>query len=230
LVNYSGFLLVNKPVGMPSFRVVSTLRNLTKIKRIGFAGTLDPFASGLLILAIGREYTRHLDHFHTYPKTYSTTFILGKETDTLDHLGTSVPCPPFKKTEAEVRSILARYMEITYEQMPPAYSAKKISGKPAYLLARKGERPLLKAQTVTLTNGKIEEIQMSEYPEITIQVTCSKGTYIRQLAKDIAQDLETGAYVQKLCRVSIGPYILDKAMDYDAMCPESIAGALFHEH
>jgi tRNA pseudouridine55 synthase len=204
-----GFILINKPSGITSHDVVDKLREITKIKKIGHAGTLDPFARGLLILGIGREFTKKLSIFQKKDKEYIATLRLGAESDTFDREGKIVE----KKVEEiperkEIEEVLKSFVgEI--EQIPPVFSAKKIKGKKLYELARKGIKVEPKPQRV-----KIYEISILEYkfPYLKIKVNCSSGTYIRSLANDIGKKLGCGAYVEELTRTKIGEFSIEKAI------------------
>jgi tRNA pseudouridine55 synthase len=213
-----GLILINKPAGITSHDVVDKLREITKIKRIGHAGTLDPFATGLLILGIGREFTKKLSIFQKKDKEYIATLRLGAESDTFDKEGKIVEkkvekIPERKKIEEVLKSFLGEI-----EQIPPAFSAKKIKGKKLYELARKGIKVEPKPQKV-----KIYEISILEYkfPYLKIKVKCSSGTYIRSLANDIGKKLGCGAYVEELTRTKIGEFSLKSAVELSKLTPQN---------
>ena len=205
-----GFILINKPSGITSHDVVDELRKITKIKKIGHAGTLDPFATGLLILGIGREFTKKLSIFQKKDKEYVATLRLGAESDTFDRDGKIVEKPVEKIPEREeIEKVLKNFLgEI--EQIPPAFSAKKVKGRKLYELARKGIKVEPKPQKV-----KIYEISILEYkfPYLKIKVECSSGTYIRSLANDIGKKLGCGAYVEELTRTKIGEFSIKNAVE-----------------
>jgi tRNA pseudouridine55 synthase len=205
-----GFILINKPAGITSHDVVDKLREITGVKKIGHAGTLDPFATGLLILGIGREFTKKLSIFQKKDKEYIATLRLGAESDTFDKEGKIVEKKVEKIPERkEIEEVLKSFFgEI--EQIPPAFSAKKIKGKKLYELARKGIKVEPKPQKV-----KIYEISILEYkfPYLKIKVKCSSGTYIRSLANDIGKKLGCGSYVKELVRTKIGEFSLEKAIE-----------------
>ncbi len=215
-MNENGFLLVNKPEGWTSHDVVGYLRRVTRIKRIGHAGTLDPFATGLLIVAIGRENTKRLDElFKGLDKTYIATLHLGAVSDTFDKTGvitdirkqitnTNLTYEPSKK---QIQNILASFIG-EQDQLPPMHSAKKVGGKRLYKLARKGIEVERKPHHITLYTVELIEYA---FPLVKIQVRCSTGTYIRTLAHDIGQKLGVGAYCEALERTHIGEYSVDKA-------------------
>jgi tRNA pseudouridine55 synthase len=213
-----GFILINKPTKITSHDVVDTLRRITGIKKIGHAGTLDPFATGLLILGIQREFTRRLSFFQKKDKEYIATLKLGAESDTFDKDGKilerEVKKIPEKK---EIEKILKSFLG-EVEQAPPAFSAKKIGGKKLYELARRGIKTEIKPQKV-----KIYEISVLEYhfPYLKIKVKCSSGTYIRSLASDIGKKLGCGAYVEELVRTKIGEFSIENAVELSKLNPQN---------
>ncbi len=214
----NGFILINKPAGITSHDVVDKLREITKIKKIGHSGTLDPFATGLLILAISREATKKLSYFLKLDKEYIATLRLGAESDTFDKEGKIVKkeikeIPTLKKIKNVLKTFLGEI-----EQIPPIFSAKKIKGKKAYDLARKGLKVKLKPQKV-----KIYEISILKYkfPFLKIKVKCSSGTYIRSLASDIGKKLNCGAYLENLIRTKIGEFSLKNAVSLSQLNSEN---------
>jgi len=203
-----GLLLINKPEGRTSFSLIRALRKLTGIKKIGHAGTLDPFATGVMIILIGREYTRLSDKLLFQDKEYVGIVSLGVSTDTYDCDGKVVARSKKVPTEDEIQAIVAKFQgEI--EQVPPMYSAKKIQGKKLYELARKGttiERSPAKVQLTT-------EILSYSYPNLNLRISCSKGTYIRSIAHEIGQLLGCGAHLSKLNRTRSGSFCLERCID-----------------
>ena len=213
------FLLIDKPPGWTSFDAVGFIRKKArqdhpenkKIK-VGHAGTLDPFATGLLIVGVGREATKRLDEFKGMPKTYIATIQLGATSDTYDRDGKITPyslsvIPAQAGIQEAVRSFIG-----PQQQIPPMFSAKKINGKRLYELARAGQTVERKPSDI-----KIYDIKLLEYtwPVLKIEVRCSTGTYIRSLAHDIGQKLGVGAYCAELVRTSIGNYKLEDALSTD---------------
>lgn len=206
------FILIDKPAGWTSFDVVNVVRKKERKKisdqggqasglRVGHAGTLDPFATGLLIIGVGREATKRLDEFKNLPKTYFATVRLGAVSDTDDSTGKIEATKNVKqKTEEEVKNILKKFIG-EQTQIPPMYSAKKINGKRLYKLARAGKTVERKQQKII-----IYSIQLIGYswPDLKIEVECSTGTYIRTLAHDIGEALGTGGYCAELRRTKIG--------------------------
>jgi len=205
-----GFILINKPLGFTSHDVVDKLRAITKIKKIGHAGSLDPFARGLLILGIGREFTKKLAFFQKKDKEYIATLKLGAESETFDKEGKiikkNVERIPKKK---EIEKVLKQFLgEI--EQIPPIFSAKRIKGKRLYELARKGIKIEPWPQKVKIYNLEILEYC---FPYLKIKVNCSSGTYLRSLAHEIGQKLKCGAYLEDLIRTKIGDFSLDDSVN-----------------
>lgn len=212
-----GFVVVDKPVGLSSFKVVSKVRRSRQVKKVGHSGTLDPFASGVLVIGVGKEYTRQLDTIQALPKTYVATLTFGIETDTLDaygsvtHIDDSVDV-----SEQNLNSILPSF-EGELEQLPPAFSAKKIDGKRAYELARKGEEVELKPSQVTVYSLQLLWFKEGPFPTCCIEIKCSKGTYVRSLVRDIGKALGTVAYTKDLIRTAVGPYRLEDATSFSSL-------------
>lgn len=205
-------LLINKPPGPTSHDMVDRVRKITGEKRVGHAGTLDPFAEGLLIVLVSRESTKRQAEFMKLDKVYEATFVLGEERDTDDVTGRvrssfSAEKPNEAPTRSVVKEVLQKFIR-EIDQMPPAYSAKKIKGKKAYELARVGIEPELKPKKITIYNLEILDYQ---WPELKIRTKVSSGTYIRALARDVGRELGVGAYVKELKRTKIGKYELKNA-------------------
>ncbi len=203
----SGILLVGKTKGSTSFKLVAILRRLTKIEKIGHAGTLDPFATGLMVMLIGRDYTKRSDQFLNSEKEYRGVIHLGITTDTYDLEGQVTSKSDKIPTLAEIEKVLQTFQGESL-QIPPMFSAKKIKGQKLYDLARRGieiERAPVKV------NLQIQLLRY-EYPELEIQIQCSKGTYIRSLAYDIGTLLGTGAHLSSLTRLRSGKFHLDSAI------------------
>lgn len=212
-------LLINKLSGPTSHDVVNQIRKHTGEKRVGHAGTLDPFAEGLLIVLVGREETRRQSEFLLLDKNYEGTIILGAETDTGDLTGKiinpnykiqkNIPIPNLKTIKQTLETFVGEQT-----QMPPEYSAKKIRGKKAYELARKGEKVVLKSKKITIYWIKLKKYK---WPELKIEVKVSSGTYIRALARDIGRKLGTGAYLSELKRTHIGKYKLKNSLTLEEL-------------
>lgn len=205
----SGFLLINKPKDWTSHDVVAYLRGVTKIKKIGHAGTLDPFATGLLIVGVGREATKRLDEFKELKKEYIATIQLGAVSDTYDSTG-EIKKIDIKKqiSEKDIKKTLEQFVG-KQEQIPPMYSAKKVGGKKLYELARKGIE--IERKPCEIEIFSIDCLECIN-DELKIKVSSSPGTYIRTLAHDIGQALGTGAYCEELERTGIGEYTLEHAV------------------
>lgn len=203
-----GILLLNKKQGQHSFHLVATLRRLSGIRKIGHAGTLDPFATGVMVLLIGKDYTRQSHDFLNHSKAYEATLKFGETTDTYDCDGVITSTSPIIPTPTQVAETLSTFQGTTL-QIPPMFSAKKVKGKRLYLLARQGieiERaPSEVTMEITLLNYT--------YPTLTLRVACSKGTYIRSLAYDIGQKLSCGAHLTALHRIQSGPFHIEKCLE-----------------
>lgn len=200
-------LLVNKPLEWTSFDVVNKLRYILGIRKIGHAGTLDPLATGLLIVCTGKM-TRQIESFQAEEKEYTGTLRLGQTTPSYD-LETQ-PTPPVDISaigEKEIRDAAEGFVG-RIEQVPPAHSSIKVGGKRAYQFARKGKDLTLKPRPV-----EIHAFDIVAYrpPEVDFRVVCTKGTYIRSLAHDLGQKLGVGAYLSSLCRTRIGSFSLSQA-------------------
>lgn len=210
-------LLVNKPLEWTSFDVVNKLRYALKRKtsnknyKVGHAGTLDPLASGLLIICCGKM-TKHIDEFTGMEKEYTGTITLGATTPCFDK---ELPPDAFYPTEHITEELLretAKQFVGVIQQMPPIYSAIKVDGQKGYLAARKGKEIEIKAREITIVEFELTRIAM---PEVDFRVVCSKGTYIRSLANDFGKALNSGAYLSALCRIAIGEYKLSNALNIE---------------
>ncbi|HQQ97579.1 MAG TPA: tRNA pseudouridine(55) synthase TruB [Cyclobacteriaceae bacterium] len=201
-------LLINKPLEWTSFDVVNKLRYSLKIKKIGHAGTLDPLATGLLIICTG-PMTKKINEYQGMEKEYTGTFTLGYTTPSCD-LETAPENPrDTSHITPDLLAATATGFTGIIKQIPPIHSSVLINGKRAYSLARKGQVPELQPREIEIKKFDIIDISM---PVVSFRVVCSKGTYIRSLARDFGEKLNTGAYLSSLCRTRIGPYLLDDAM------------------
>lgn len=205
---------VNKPVDWTSFDVVKKVRAITGERKVGHAGTLDPFAEGVLVVGIGRESTRRLGQISTATKDYVAKVKLGAETDTLDLTGEVIERREIPHLSvSRIESVFAKFTgEI--EQTPPMYSAKKVDGTRLYKLARRGEK--IARDPVTIHIYSLELIKLSD-DTITFGITCSKGTYIRQLASDMAKSVGTAGHLEKLKRTRVGDYHLNDCLTFDLL-------------
>ncbi|THB78933.1 MAG: tRNA pseudouridine(55) synthase TruB [Desulfobulbaceae bacterium] len=211
-----GVLLVDKPAGKSSFALVRVVRKLTGIKKVGHAGTLDPFATGLLVICIGRPATKMISQFMDSDKEYLATLRLGAVSTTLDPEGEISPTDTsFAYRSEEIEAVLDRFRgEI--KQVPPAYSALKHKGKPLYHYARQGVMIEKEPRTVHIHSLEcFYSIDMidTHNPILTCRVVCSKGTYIRSLAADIGKALGCGAYLSELRRTRSGVFSVDNAVN-----------------
>ena len=211
-----GILLIDKPPNKSSFFLVNVLRRITKIKKIGHCGTLDPFATGVMVMLVGKDYTRRSDEFMNMDKAYSATIKLGESTDSYDIDGkvtnTSSHIPSLDTIEQELLKFQGEV-----DQIPPMFSAKKVNGRKLYELARKGEEIERKAVKVRM---KVEIIEYS-YPYLKIEVNCSKGTYIRSIAHDLGKLIGTYGHLTKLVRTKSGNFHLDQCLTIDQMNNEN---------
>lgn len=209
----NGLLLIHKPVGLTSHDVVLTVRRILGVRRVGHTGTLDPMAEGLLLLLVG-EATRHQRVLQGHEKTYEATLRLGVQTDTGDATGRPIrtaPVPPL--TDEDIRAVLTG-CHGPLAQTPPAYSAVKVHGRPAYWWTRR-QQPVSLAPRVV----HILEIAMLRRTEdtVTVRVRCSAGTYIRTLAEQIAERLGTVGHLSHLIRWQVGAWSLDGALSYEVL-------------
>lgn len=205
-------ILVDKPIGRTSFAVVQRVRHLIGIKKVGHAGTLDPFASGLLILCVGRSATRHIDEFMSGCKTYEAILQLGQETETQDPEGKITAVRPVPAlNEQDIVRLLAEFVGLQL-QAPPPYSAAKHQGKPLYHYARQGIVIEKEAKSI-----EIYSIALNSYDaasaRLAITVACSRGTYIRVLAADIGRRIGCGAHLVALRRTHSGGFTVTEAVD-----------------
>ena len=221
-----GLLLVDKPVGCTSHDIVDRVRKALGMRAVGHAGTLDPFASGLLIIGIGKG-TKALTALVGTDKRYEVTVELGKRTDTFDTEGAitetmdpSLPIP----TDAQIERALTTFRG-TFVQKAPLYSAKKLNGTPLYKLAREGTatEDLRPSKEIT-----ISELSLVRYtwPHLMLRVQCSSGTYIRTLADDIGQELHVGGFAQALRRTMVGNFSVEHALNGAELAREQIAAHL----
>jgi len=200
-------LLIDKPLRWTSFDVVNKLRRVFHTKKIGHAGTLDPLATGLLIICVGKM-TKRIEEFMGLEKEYTGKFIIGQTTPSHD-LETAVS-PPVDVTHLTQEHMLNARDQLTgtISQLPPIHSAIKVGGKRAYAFARKGNEVELQPRTVEVKEFEITSLNL---PEVTFRIVCSKGTYIRSIARDFGNILGVGAYLAELCRTRIGTYMLNDA-------------------
>ncbi|MEE6185645.1 tRNA pseudouridine(55) synthase TruB [Niabella digestorum] len=204
-------LLIDKPLDWTSFDVIRKIRNLIKIKKVGHAGTLDPLATGLLIVCTGK-YTKKINEYMAQEKEYTGTFTLGATTPTYDLESQPENFKPYDYlSEADIQNAVQAFLgEI--DQVPPIHSAIKKDGKRVYELARKGMDVKLEPRKIII---KEFEVDASQLPEVGFRVVCSTGTYIRSLAHDFGLALGCGAYLSSLRRTRIGTFRVENAVSID---------------
>jgi len=218
----TGFLIIDKPEGITSHDVIARLRRLTGIKRIGHAGTLDPFATGLLLVGVGREATREMQKLVGLDKTYEATFVLGATSTTDDVKGKlTTNDSTINFTENEIKETL-KLFEGEIDQVPPTYAAIKIGGKKLYELARAGKPTLVAPRLVTIYSIEIIDVvylkgTVATVPYVNVRINCSSGTYIRSIARDLGAKLGVGGYVETLRRTSIGPFTIKESSPLDKL-------------
>lgn len=205
-------LLIDKPLEWTSFDAVKKVRNLTKISKVGHAGTLDPLATGLLIICTGK-FTKKINEYMAREKEYTGSFTLGATTPTYDLESTPVGfCDLSNLTQEQIFAATAPFTgEI--DQIPPAYSAIKKDGVPMYKLARKGKEVKLDPRRITIHSFEITAIEL---PHVYFKVVCSTGTYIRSLANDFGAALGCGGYLSSLRRTRIGEFLVEDAQTIDS--------------
>ncbi len=217
------FYLIDKPLTWTSFDVVKKLKNLGRFKKIGHAGTLDPLATGLLIICVGK-HTKKIDYFQSLPKTYTGTLVLGKTTPSIDletdfngefpvdHIDTSL-----------IQYTIATKLSGDIKQVPPIYSAIKLDGKRLYTHARQGVQE--EELNIKIRDASIYrfDVNTANFPEIDFEIECSKGTYIRSIVRDLGELLQSGAYLKKLVRTKIGEYDVKNAQSVESFNKEIYA-------
>lgn len=213
-------ILVDKPLDITSYNVVHKIRYAFGIGKIGHCGTLDPKATGLLILCTGKK-TKEVSKFQELPKTYSGTFTLGSITPTMDMESEPVEQKPFENIDSKQIEKVRKEFLGEIEQIPPMYSAVKFKGKPLYKIARQGKEVKREPRKAIIHSFEISEIKL---PVISFKIVCSKGTYIRVIAHDFGQKLGCGAFLSSLRRESIGEYSVDDALNLDEI--ENLADTL----
>ena len=206
------FYVINKPKEWSSFDVVKKIRNIGRFKKIGHAGTLDPLATGILIMCVGK-YTKKIDYFQSLPKTYTGKLVLGKTTPSID-LETEFDGNYAVEHIDEAMMEEARISFLgAIQQIPPIYSAIKLNGQRLFTHARNG----VNADDLNIKIRDVEVYRMdldtSHFPEISFEIECSKGTYIRSIVRDFGLKCNSGAYMSELVRTKIGDWGLDKAQE-----------------
>jgi len=216
-------MLVDKPSGVTSHDVVDVVRRSLRTRKVGHAGTLDPMATGLLILGVGRA-TRLLRYLGDLPKSYAATGRLGEETDTLDADGRIVRSAPVDVSRAEIERACSALVGDSL-QTPPAYSAVKVGGRKLYEAARKGDALEAPARRI-----RVDAFEVSAFDgrDVEVRITCSGGTYVRVLVADVGRALGCGAHLVRLRRTAIGPFRVEDARPPGEGTPEPIERAIGH--
>lgn len=211
-----GILIINKHAGPTSYDIVDRIKKITRIKKVGHAGTLDPFAEGVLIVLIGSA-TKLQSKFMEMPKTYIGTLKLGETSDTYDvggKISTSIKASADEQISNDQILCAVKSFIGEIDQIPPIHSAIKINGERAYKLAWQGIKPDLKPRKIKIYDIKILEYK---YPYLKIEVNCGRGTYVRSLAHDLGQKLGCGAYLEKLTRTKIGNFNIENSVKIDEL-------------
>lgn len=217
-----GFLVLDKPSGITSRRVVDRVLRLVRPDKVGHAGTLDPLASGVLVVGIGQA-TRLVEYLHELPKRYRGTFLLGRSSPTEDVEGQVTELADAAPPTREAIDRAAESLRGDIQQRPPAFSALKVAGRRAYDLARAGETPELAPRGVRIDRLAVTRY---EYPELCLDVECSAGTYIRSLGRDLAERAGSAAVMSALVRTAVGPFTLDEAIDVEKLTRENLPNHL----
>lgn len=230
ILDMQGVLLIDKPKGWTSFDAVNYVRKVAasaegkkpKHVKVGHTGTLDPLATGLLVLLVGKEYTRRAAGLSKADKVYEVTMRLGETSTTGDEEGEKDTVSDRVPNEQEIESVLRHFMgEIM--QTPPAFSAIKVEGRRAYELARAGKEVRLEARPVTISAVRLREYQ---YPFVEFTVRVSSGTYVRSLVEDMGRELGTGAYMSDLRRTQVGQFYLEDAVGVRDLDAEALSRQL----
>ncbi len=217
---FDGALVINKPQGKTSHDIVDAVRHLAGFRQIGHLGTLDPLATGVLVLLLGKA-TRLVRFYAGRRKHYSAAFRFGYATNTFDSEGVAAGPDLSPTLERELLERLAAESVGRFEQMPPIFSAKKIHGRPAYELARKNQAVELKPASVEVFEYRLTGI---EGAVARFSIECSSGTYIRSLAHDMGQKLGCGAHLSEICRTAVGEFSLDRAIELEELAEAAREG------
>ena len=207
-----GFLNIAKPTACTSHDVVNAVRRVMGQRRVGHAGTLDPLATGVLVVGVGHG-TRLIEYLAATHKTYRADILLGRTTTTDDCAGETLQERPVTVDEAAVRATIGQFTG-TIAQVPPAFAAVHVEGTRAYVRARRGETVALEPRQVTIFRLEVLELQL---PRLTLEVECSTGTYVRALARDLGEALGSGGHLAALSRTRVGAFSLDEAIPLSAL-------------
>jgi tRNA pseudouridine 55 synthase len=209
-------ILLNKPLHWTSFDAVRKIRNLIRIKKVGHAGTLDPLATGLLIICTGK-FTKKINEYQAQEKEYTGSFTLGAVTPTYDLESEPQNFKNYEFVTKELLNETTKKFLGEIDQTPPIHSAVKQQGKPVYLAARKGHDVKLEPRKITIKEFEIINVEL---PVVYFKVVCTTGTYIRSLANDFGEALGCGAYLSSLCRTRIGEFNVEDAMTIEEFIEE----------
>lgn len=212
-----GIIAINKPKDWTSFDVVNKIKHMVKPNKVGHLGTLDPMATGVLLVTIGKA-TKLFDIMQEKSKTYIATFEFGYETDTLDATGKTIKTSTNTPTMQDIEKVLPKFIG-KISQIPPIYSAKSINGVRAYELARRGENVELKPKNVVVNNIKIIEYSNNK---LIIEINCGSGTYIRSIGRDIAYELNTFATMTELVRTKVGKFSVENCKEISLIDKENV--------
>ena len=219
---FTGVIPVDKPVGVSSRHVVDVVARALRLKAVGHAGTLDPLASGVVIVCVGHA-TKLVDYVHDLPKHYVAAFLLGRSSPS-DDFETPIEeeANPVRPTLAEIEAAAAAFRGDIL-QRPCDYSAVHVEGKRAYRLARKGRPLVLESKPV-----RIERLAITgyEWPRLAVEIECSSGTFVRALGRDLAESLGTKAVMESLVRTAVGPFALPASTPLDAITPDGVRSSL----
>jgi len=217
-----GILNIDKPAGITSRRAVDHVARLVRPEKAGHAGTLDPLATGVLVICVGKA-TRLIDLIQEQPKSYHATFLLGSQSDTDDVTGTVTEVPVAREiTREEIASRLPAFVGCI-EQVPPSFSAVHVDGRRAHERARAGQSVELAPRTVEVFRL---EITRFAYPELELDIDCGSGTYVRSIGRDLGRLLGCGAVMSALVRTRVGPYGIEDAVGLDQLTPQTLDTAL----
>jgi tRNA pseudouridine55 synthase len=219
---FDGALVIDKPQGRTSHDIVDAVRHLAGFRQIGHLGTLDPLATGVLVLLLGKA-TRLVRFYTGRRKRYQAAFRFGYATNTYDSEGVAAGPHTSPVLDREVIERLAAESIGRFEQMPPIFSAKKVHGRPAYELARKNQAVELKPASVEIFEYRLTELQGTV---ARFSIECSSGTYIRSLVHDMGQKVGCGAHLSEICRTAVGEFSLDRAIELDELAEAARAGKL----
>lgn len=217
----SGFLSINKSLHWTSHDVVQKARSILNIKKIGHLGTLDPLATGVLVLAVGNA-TKLIEYLVNNEKEYDAEITLGEKTETYDAEGEKIKVTDQPVDLQDIEKIIKNNFLGEIDQMPPKFSAKKINGETAYKKARRGDDFQMKPKKITIHNIDIVEYK---WPILKIHVHCGTGTYIRSIAFDIGEKLKCGGYLSKLVRTRVGNFYINTALEINEISPDKLLSA-----